>query len=933
MKNLYILFFSFFAISSSSLGTAFGTIKGQILDKANGETLIGVPVIISGTTIGTATDIDGKFEIPVAPGVYDLVINYIGYNKKIIQQVKVATSEETTINLTLEATTQQLNEVTITADLRKESIGSILLMQKKSATVQDGISSESIKKTPDKNTSDVIKRVSGASVQEGRFVVVRGLQDRYNLAMLNGVMLPSTEPDRKAFSFDLLPSTLLDNLFIVKTASPDMPAEFAGGIIQINTKEIPETKFFNIGISSSYNDYTTFQSFSRTAGGKTDFIGIDDGTRALPADFATTEDYQRANQATKFELSKKVDNDWAINSNNNAPLLPNGQISFGTKTKLFKKEFGFIGGLTYNRNFRRQTVERADFDFDAATRFKYFDEQFNINTLAGSMLNFSIKLNEFNKISLKNSASINAEDQTIQRSGKDIELQQDKIASASQFTSNQLINSQLVGEHFLQKNKVKIKWFTGAAFIKRSIPNLRRMQYYRNFEINDPADTLYQAYVPFGSASPNFAGKFYSTNYEIIENSGIDLSIPIKFFKQPTIVSIGYNHQFKNRSFDARVLGYVIPNAAAFNYNLLYSSLDTLFQQNHIGPKGFRLDDITNPSDAYTASSQLNAAYAMLDQTIKKFRVVYGIRFENFNQKLNSLGYSNDTIKIDKTYLTALPSINITFAASEKSNLRLAASKTIARPEFRELAPFAFYDFNNAMAIQGNENLTITNITNIDLRFESYPSPGQMMSASVFFKDFKNPIEPIVEGSGAGSRSVTFANAKGATNIGIEAEFRKNFDFLHNISSWRHWEHIWIFGNAALIQSEVDKSDDKRSDGNRPMQGQSPYIINGGIQYNEPKSGFGINVVYNRIGRRIFQVGFDAYKSIYEAPRNMIDIQLSKNVTKHGEIKFAINDLLKNPHIFYQDQNENGSFDKDFDSKISGITVGTNFSFAFNYRF
>ena len=934
MKQLRIVIvFLLFQLTIKPESKASGTISGKVLDKGSSETLIGVMVWIDGSTIGTSTDIDGKFNLNVDPGKYNLSLKFIGYNQKTVENIEVKENETLELNVILEPSVQQLNEVTIIAEMKRESASSILLMQKRSAVVQDGISSEAIKKTPDKNTGEVLKRVSGASLQEGKFVIVRGLSDRYNLAMINNTLLPSSEPGRKSFSFDLFPAALLDNLFILKTASPELPGEFAGGIIQLNTKDIPDKRFLAVTVGTGLNSYSTFKNYYTGSTGKSDWIGYDDGTRSLPENFPGSSEFKKLPQAQKFELSKQLTNDWAVTQKTNSPVNKNVQLSFGNQMSFGEKKFGFIGALTYARSAKHVTVERGDFDIDGSARYDYADEQYSDNVLAGGIFNMTMRFNDNSKISLKNYFSINADNTTVMRSGDDIELQQEKQSTALQYTSGTLFNSQISGEHYLTKSKFSIKWYGGAGIISREIPDLRRMQYYRNFEVSDASDTIYRAYVPFGSASPNYAGKFYSSLDEKIYNGGADFGFPVKLFGKSGVFKFGGMEQFKKRTFDARVLGFVIPNAATFNYNLLFSSLDTLFTPEHMGSKGFRLDDITNPSDHYTAQSNLHTGYVMMDNNFGKSRVVYGVRVENFIQKLNSFGYSNDTIQVNRNYINVLPSVNFTYAMSEKTNFRASAFQSVSRPEFRELAPFSFYDFNTSTAIQGNDSLVMCKINNFDLRFENYPSVGEIYSISFFYKQFSDPIEQIVESSGAGSRSVSYDNAKGATNIGVEAEFRRKLDFMEKLSSWKSWSKFTIFGNVALIKSTVDKSDDLRASEDRPMQGQSPYIINGGLMFNDPLSGFGFNLVYNKIGRRIFQVGYDGYKNIYEAPRNLLDLQISKTIFKSGEIKFSVSDILNDVSVFYQDQDDDGKYVAEKDSRISSIISGTSYGLSFSYKF
>ncbi|MBP6334056.1 MAG: carboxypeptidase-like regulatory domain-containing protein [Bacteroidia bacterium] len=911
-----------------------GILSGRIIDKTTGETLIGVPVMLEGTTFGAVTDLDGYYKIEKIPaGKYSVVVRYIGYTSKIISEVEIKAKSVTTADVMMESSDLQLNEVTITADMKRESIGSILLLQKKSATVQDGISSEAIKKTADKNTGEVIRRVSGASIQEGRFVIIRGLNERYNSATLNGVPLASTEPDRKAFSFDLFPSSLLDNLIIVKTASPELQGEFAGGILQLNTKDIPDKGFFSFNAGVSTNSISTFKTYKDYQGGKTDWLGRDDGTRALPEEFPGSTELKKSTTASKIDYSKMLMNDWAIQEKSSAPMGQSYQLSFGQNKKVLKKDFGIIGALSYSSSQKKSEVERSDYDFDGSQNYNFADEQYKQNVFWGGLLNLTYKLNDHHKISLKNLYSVNAEDQTIVRNGTDIENQQYIEASALRYSSTQFYNSTLSGNHYLPGSGVKLNWYGSINKTAQSVPNLRRMYYYRNID-NSSEDTSMYAYVPFGNASPNYAGKFYSDLQETIYNAEFNFSFPLKFLGDDQSIKAGYAEQYKDRVFDARVMGYVVTNPGKFNWELLFEPIDAIFDTANMGSKGFRIDEITNPSDHYTGSSNLHSGFLQFENALgSKLKAVWGIRIENYIQKLNSFGYSNDTIQVKTNYLDILPSANLNYSLSEKSNLRFAVSKTVARPEFRELAPFSFYDFSTATSVVGNSNLKRTEIYNFDIRFETFPKNGQILSTSVFYKDFTNPIEPVVESSGAGSRKITFQNAPGAYVYGIEFEWRKNFDFVNSLVDWKQWENISFYGNIALMKSEVDKSDDLRATEDRPMQGQSPYLINAGLMYADGKSGLGFNMVYNRIGKRIYQVGNSGYLSIEESPRNLLDFQVSKRVFQNGEIKFTVSDILNEPGVFYQDQNDNGRYAADIDSGISTYNYGTNYSLSVSYKF
>ncbi len=926
------------------LATGFsqGTISGNVTDAKTSETIPGVKIVLEGLNKGAFTDLDGNYKISGIPaGSYSLSFKYDTYNTKIVTDVVVKNGENTVLNAALESVVLEFGPVTVTVTINKESNQNLLQLQRNAASQVDGISSETIKKSPDRAASDVLKRISGASVQDNKFVIIRGLNDRYNTAMVNGLPLPSTEPDRKAFSFDIFPSIMVDNILIYKTASPDLPGDFAGGVIQINTKDIPDEDFLSISAGGSYNTQSTFKEYKTYEGSKKDWIGFGAADRNLPTDLPNTKDLKDllSSPATRFEYSKVFSNDWGIEDKMSTPLGQNHQLGFAKNLKVLNNDFGIVGGFTYQNTRRYQKVERKDYNDDTSRIFDYQDDTYNEAILWGAMLNLSYKLGKNNKISFKNMYSNNSTDVVIQRNGENIDADQIISATAVQYSFNQILTSQLIGEHLLPTSKIKAKWGLNYTKTNSSVPNLKRMLYYKNrVEQGTKADSVFTAYVPFGVPSPDYAGRFFSDLQENMYAAMGEIAIPYTLLKEKSALKIGYAGNLKMRQFDARVFGYAINNPSKFDYDLLYLPQDEIFDEANIGVNGFKLGESTNPSDSYTASTNLNAGYLMTDQNLgKHVRAVYGLRVENFNQKLDAKTYGGDTVSIDRSTLSYLPSINLTYSPTKRINVRGAASKTVARPDFRELAPFSFYDFNTSSAVVGNDTLVPTDITNVDFRFEYYPGFGQMFSTTLFYKNFNNPIENTVFFGGSGSRTYTFRNVENAVDYGIEFEFRTKLSFIDSLFKSNKLDNYTVFTNLTLVKSEVDLSnvpnavtDEEKF---RPMQGQSPYIINAGLIYYSDKLGLGFSAMYNRIGRRIAFVGTNGYQDIYENPRNVLDMQIVKRVFKNGEVKLNMSDLFNNKAIFYQDFNRSKKFEEDIDKQILGITYGSNFSLSFSYKF
>jgi hypothetical protein len=901
-----------------------GTLRGTMFDDATNETLIGATILIENTNIGTATDIDGNFSMDTEVGVYNFVVSYVGYQKQVLSNVKIELNTTTTLDIRLKGEQNVLTEVVVKTTIQKKSAGSVIMLQQKTPSFITGIASDDIKRSPDRSTADVLKRVSGTTIQDNKFVVIRGLADRYNTALMNGLTLPSTEPDRKAFAFDIFPSGLLDNLIIYKTATPDLPGEFAGGVISLNTKEIPEEGFTTFSIGSSYNSQTTFKNFNFANKGKFDWLGYDDGTRALPRSFpAKLEDDQEA-----YAYSKAVANDWQINRNASMRPAQSYQFSAARNKDILGRRFGSILALTYTNTPKVQQNQRRDFNVDKTQLFDYSDVINKENTNIGVLLNFAYFINPLNKIQLNNTYTNSSDQQLVTRLGERTSESDDIQAYSFFFSNTSMISNQLIGEHALKDGKMKVKWSLGNNQINRNIPSYRRMVYTRS--IDDRGTELpYQAFIPQGSPSPTYAGRFYGEQQEKSYTGNLDISIPYMLRNMRNNFKFGGMAEIKDRIFSARNLGY--SGLGSFEVKAL--PIDQIFSSENIKPGLFKLRESTDKSDSYDAGSVLAAGYAMVEQQItNKLRFVGGVRVESYNQHLNSFKIKSSTpVIVDTTFLDFLPSMNLTYALNEKSNLRFSASRTVARPNFREIAPFSFYDFLLDASINGNPELVRTRIINLDAKYELFPGLNQSISFSAFYKKFTNPIEQIYNNSqGAGTRTFLFQNASSADNFGAELELR--FKGNTFIRTWKQAENFTLTSNLAYIYSEVDQSNLPGAIV-RGLQGQSPYIINVGLTYVEPNNGLGATVLVNRIGRRIWAVGQDQYKHTFEAPRTVLDFQVTKRLWKNGEVKLNVGDILNQFQIFYQDQDENGKYNADQDTKIISSRYGSNVSLSFSYTF
>lgn len=927
-----------------------GKIAGTVSDQKTGETLIGVSVKIAGTTKGIGTDVDGKYILAgLSAGKHTIEISYVGYTTKKITEVDVKAGQVTTLNVALvESSSQVLKQVTVTANFKQESSNALYLQQKNSASISDGISSEIIKKSPDRNTGEVLKRVSGASVQDNKFIIVRGLSDRYNAAMVNNSPLPSSEPDRKTFSFDVIPSNLVDNVVISKTATPDLPGDFSGGAVQIKTKDFPEIKNMELNFGLGYNSISTFKDFYGNPRSFTDYLGIGNADNKLPSGFPSTrERFVNLPLDQRVALSKRFPNTWGIVNQGTSRPNPSLQFVYGNSYKLKNDgKIGFIASAIYRTSQTISDEKRNDYnEIDASGRgvplFEYKDNYYNFNTSLGLLANVAYAKGG-NKISLKNIYNQSFDDSYLNRNGT-YDRQTLQIVSQQEVTEKTMLNSVLEGDHLLsQKNKSKLNWNLSFSQITNDQPDLRRLTYSKALTDANNPNVPYEAAVPF-VATPSTGGRFFSELSENIYGAGANYSIPFSLFKQSHSLKVGALKQYKDRDVDARVLGYTINTSdAQASRDLLTLPQDQIFAPGNIASNKFYLDDITNPTNRYTGSGDLNAGYVMVNAKIdSNFKATFGLRIENYIEKLTTGGNATTRVSIRNNYLDYLPSANLTYELTPKTNLRASYSGTVARAQFRELAPFSFFDFVTGTVKIGNPDIKRTRISNYDLRYEFYPKAGQLISVSAFYKDLTNPIENnIITGSTAASKSISYINAPKAFIAGAEFEIRHDLEFINPGSTFL--KNLVYSANAAWIKSEVDFGNAVTIKNKRPLQGQSPYLINTGLQYSS-QNGWQTSLLYNRVGRRIAIVGFGRYLNgnfsadypdIYEAPRNLLDFQLSKRIIKQkAELKLNVSNILDSDGRLYQDVNDDKTFRSADDQLINSVRYGRSISLSFGYKF
>jgi TonB-dependent receptor len=922
-----VLFIVFIAISSFAFAAGIGKISGTVSDKT-GETLIGVTVKVVGTNFGASTDVEGRFLIAGLPsGRYTIEVSYVGYTSKRISDVEILENAVTPLNVVLEeSSANNLNEIVITSKANQESVNTLYANQKANLSISSGISAELIRRSPDRNTSEVLKRVSGASIQDNKFIIVRGLSDRYNSAMLNNAVLPNTEVDRKAFSFDILPSNLIDAIVVNKTASADIPGDFSGGVVQVTTKDFPDSKFFNLSLGTSFNTQSTFKDFLRSPKGGNEIFGAYDKKRDIPSTFPSRSEYLNLPVAERAALSRQFANNWGYGGVKSV-LGPIFQANYGT-TKRFKdnSQFGTILSLSYRYDERLRKSDQKAYVGESLND-QFSDQVFNYNTNIGGLANFAYSWGN-NKIALKNIYNRVLENQFTSREGID-DSQTKFLRTADYLLQRSLISNQLSGNHLLsEESKIRLNWNLNYANTNRKEPGFKRMEYQQEDGV---AGYTRASISSSGQADPDLGGDFSSKLNENLYGGAFDVTIPVKWFKDTNKIKLGYFGQYRKRDFAARVIGFT--RNGDFDNSLLNLPQDQIFAPENIRENGFVLNEITNGADQYDANSFLNAGYVMFDGYVtEKLRLGIGARLESYNQQLTSADNNFTPIGVDTTYTNLLPSANLIYNLTDKASLRLSASQTVGRPEFREIAPFSFYDFNRNANIVGNPNLKQSKTTNFDLGYALYPSSGQVFSVSAFYKHFDLPIEQSLQ-LGTSGRTFGYVNSKSATLYGVEMEFRHTLNFIAD-----QFSNFTFSTNASYMKSEVKVPVSVNKTGKRPLQGQSPYLINAGLQYNsKQENSTGFSVLYNRIGKRIWAVGNVQDPDVYEYSRNVVDLQLSQRFAKSkAEFKVNFGDILNNKAIFYQKpkaSDPNAGFDAKTDNINISDRFGSTITVGLSYRF
>lgn len=873
-------------------------IIGKVTDGKSKDALIGATVQVEGTNIIAATDIDGNFRLSgLKEGEkYRLTITYVAYKNKEIDGVQ-ASDQPQMISVALTPDEQTLGEVTVTGIARKNTEAAMVQIAKNSPVIVNNVSAQEIGKTQDSNAGEVIRRVPGVSLIDDKFVMVRGLSQRYNNVWINGGAAPSSEADSRAFSFDLIPSAQIDNMQIVKTPSPEYPADYTGGFVLVNTKDIPVGNMFQVSVGGNWNTASVFKDFQYAKGSSTDFLGFDGGLRNLDGGFRSSL-RSIGNGGTDL-VGNGLNNDWLIKS-----MKPWGDLklsaNLGRRWKLGENQMGMIAALNYTNEYRTfsdmQNNQFGVYD-ERNDRSIYLsnslDNQYNHNARLGAMFNLTLLTADGNnKFQFKNIFNQIGNDRYTSRQGVDEQNNQTRSAEYY-YRSRTTYNGQFTGKHTLKSDE--LDWSLSYSYANRNVPDRRR--YLQN-------DALETGTIQLTTG--NDISREWTRLDEHILSAAVNDKHDFDFNGWKPTMKLGAYGEYRTREYKTREFIYNWePENNSLPADFRKSDLPTLLSNSeNFGADKLYLLEEPNRRDDYKGHNALGAGYLAATMPFGSLSVFAGLRYEYSKMELitNTRDDRPSPLSHFYKYNDLFPSLNATYKFSDKHQLRLSYGKTVNRPEFREVSPSVFYDFDLAADVKGNTELTSCYVQNLDLRYEFYPSRGEMVSVAVFYKYFDAPIEWTYTLSGGNRMIYSYMNADHANSYGVELDIKKDLSFIGLP------DFSWSF-NGAIIKSRVNFNGSANME-NRPMQGQSPYLVNTGIFYKNNKQQLDIALLYNRIGKRIIGVGRSEgttsgnetlrVPDSYEMPRDVLDLSISKKFGTHWEIKANVRDLLAQK-VYYKE--------------------------------
>jgi len=893
--SLLVVFAPFASPLTAQNAASVGRITGRVIDASSGAGLSDVTLRIVDANIATTSGVDGRFTLANVPaGTIGIQARRIGFAAKTVTAIQVAAGRTIEQNISLTGATVRLEAITVSATTERGSVSDALDRQRTATGVVNSVTAEQISRSPDGDAAQAVKRVSGVTVQDGKYVFVRGLGERYTTSSLNGARVPSPEPERRVVPLDMFPAGLLQAITTSKTFTPDLQGDFSGALVDIRTREFPSTRSVSFQIGSGYAGGATGRDLllAPMSGGMR-FANIG-GERDLPAIFRRVGNMQtiQLNQNDKNLLIGSLRNVWTPSTKSANPLLNTSASIGGNDPILFGHRLGYLFSGSYSSGTDikdgqvRALADRGTTPGSTVEMDRFVGTSSSQSVLWGGLTNLSTLVGESSRLSFNGMYNRSADNDARVEIGEFTSDATPVQITRMQYTQRGVYSGQLAGEHQVTGGQ-KFDWSATASGVRRYEPD--KSAFVQVLEKNAAGEDV----LRWQGGGSGGAVRTFSDLTENSHEYQAKYSIDFGAAGAPTTVRFGGLYRATGR--DAQSLSYNISSIRLTDAQRelpLEQIFDGTLTQG--GQSVFDIGPLSQ-GGSYVARDRLSAGFLMAEVPLgERLRLVGGARYESDRLEVDAASTLGTPVSTSKLWNDWLPSLAATLKLTDAQQLRLSASRTLARPEYRELSPIISRDVIGGENVQGDENLERTNVTNLDVRWEMYPSAGEALSIAVFAKHFTNPIERVF-GSGSGGTSfVFFTNAQAADNYGVELELRKRLGMLGSF-----FDPFSVFANATVMKSEIELALNTTASAtnlNRRMVGQAPYVLNTGVTYTARGAGTSATVLFNRVGERIAAAGASPLPDVVDLSRNVLDFSVRSLLLDGTTLRFDLKNLLDAPY-------------------------------------
>ena len=865
-----------------------GRVVGRVVDAASGVGLSDVGVQVVGTTLGAQSGVDGRFQIANVPaGTVTIQARRIGFAAKSVTGILLEPGQTLEQNIALSPAALTLTTQVVTAAAERGTVADALDRQRTATGIVNAVTSEQIARSPDSDAAQAVQRVSGVTVQDGRYVFVRGLGERYTTTSLNGSRMPSPEPERKVVPLDLFPSGLLQSVTTTKTFTPDQPGDFSGAQVDIRTREFPAQRQYTYSTTLGYNSAAAGSDAPAAprAGGEWAALASG-GDRALPAGLRAAGNLSSvSSQTEKNDLIDSFRNVWQP-EDEGALVNSSFSASVGGNDPLLGQRIGYLASGTYSLNREVRTDEvRALGRFtntgeEPLVYNRFVGQTGRASVLWGGLLNLSTMLGRSTRLALNNTYNRTADNDARLERGT-LETEGDAVIQRLDYVERSVRTNQLAGEHELGAHR--LDWAYTNSGVSRDQPD--RSEFVQQVDTDPTTGASRLLWLASGGEG---SVRTFSELDEGSNEGRLNYQFQLDAFGRPQTLKVGALYRATDRTADTRAYG-MFSNVIGEAERQL--APEEIFDGRFTAPDSARLDiRALGQGGFYEAADRLAAGYAMADVALtERLHLIGGARVERSDVRVDAVSTLGDASRSDREFTDVLPSLALNFRLSELQNVRVSGSRTLARPEYRELADVTTRDVIGGLFLRGNPELVRTLVSNADVRWEWYPNAGEILSVAAFAKRFDDPIERVFQAQTSGTSVIYFANAESAQNYGLELEARKGFGFLSE-----RLAPFTGFVNLTLVQSEVKLGDSQAAstNANRRMVGQAPYVMNTGITWTSASGSASATALYNRVGERITTAGEQPAPDVIERPRDVVDLSVRFPLFASLTGRFDVRNLL-----------------------------------------